>query len=435
MNLFEYSLQLKGFPIKKAKNILRDIQDIPEDCYLDYITKKREEIVHHHLQNSPLYQHIYGSERNLAWEEIPVMTKADLQKPIVDRLSYGFKKNNVYINKTSGSSGHPFVFAKDKLCHALTWAEIMDRFSWHGLDFHNDLQARFYGIPLETFGYWKERFKDFLSSRYRLPIFDLSDEKLDGFLKVFKKKPFAFINGYTSSIVAFAKYVRSRGVILTDICPTLRCCVVTSEILFEDDRKLMEEVFGVPVVNEYGASELDLIAFEDKAANFVVNSETLFVEVLSEEGRVLPHGTPGRIVITSLYNQAHPMIRYDLGDTGILDPEGTLKTPILKKLIGRTNDFAILPDGKQVPGLTFYYVTKSAISDSGNIREFVIEQTSPAKFIVRYVSDNELTASDLKSIKKALQKYVGDQLELIFERKSVLRRTARGKLMQFSRSF
>lgn len=34
-------------------------------------------------------------------------------------------------------------------------------------------------------------------------------------------------------------------------------------MLFDDDRKLMTKQFGVPIVNEYGASELDLIAFEN----------------------------------------------------------------------------------------------------------------------------------------------------------------------------
>jgi phenylacetate-CoA ligase len=46
---------------------------------------------------------------------------------------------------------------------------------------------------------------------------------------------------------------------LTTICPTLKVCMVTSEMLFEDDKMLLEKQFGIPVVNEYGASELDLI--------------------------------------------------------------------------------------------------------------------------------------------------------------------------------
>ena len=103
------------------------------------------------------------------------MLKSDLQKPLQERLSSGFKKKNSYVNKTSGSSGHPFIFAKDKFCHALTWAEIINRFDWFNINFNSTLQARFYGIPLGILGYQKERLKDRLSSRYRFPVFNLSN--------------------------------------------------------------------------------------------------------------------------------------------------------------------------------------------------------------------------------------------------------------------
>ena len=62
----------------------------------------------------------------------------------------------------------------------------------------------------------------------------------------------------------FAKFLKSKNIVLTSICPTLKCCIVTSEMLFEEDKLLLEKQFGVPVINEYGASELDLIAFENK---------------------------------------------------------------------------------------------------------------------------------------------------------------------------
>jgi phenylacetate-CoA ligase len=61
----------------------------------------------------------------------------------------------------------------------------------------------------------------------------------------------------------------------------------------------------------------------------------LFVEILDEKGAVLPYGEKGRIVITSLFNKAHPFIRYDIGDIGALDEKSTLQRPILQQLIGQ----------------------------------------------------------------------------------------------------
>ena len=429
--LFHFSLWLKGFPIKKAQVAFDHIQSIAEEEYPQYIAQKRNEIVAFHLKHNASYKALVGNANPEAWESLPVMTKKDFQKPLQERLSTGFTTKNVYVNKTSGSSGDPFIFAKDKFSHALTWVNIIDRFGWFGIDFNQSLQARFYGIPLDFIGNRKERLKDFLSHRYRFPIFDLSDKVLEDVLRQFGRKRFNYINGYTSSIVLFAKFLQRKKIVLTSVCPTLKCCVVTSEMLFENDKILLETQFGVPVVNEYGASELDLIAFQNPQDEWQVNSETLYVEILDEHNNVLPNGEEGRVVITSLYNKAHPFIRYDIGDIGILDEQSTAKKPLLRKLIGRTNDVALLPSGKKSPGLTFYYVTKSIIEDDGNVKEFVIKQTKIDTFDIEYVSEKALTLAQIQAIEKAITTYLESGLTFNFLRRETLERSKSGKLKQF----
>ena len=415
----------------EASTALEKINSLDDISFKNYVNEKKREIVAHHIKNNTSYREFFGNVDFTHWEEVPIMTKKEFQKPLEQRLSNGFTPKNVYVNKTSGSSGDPFIFAKDRFCHALTWANIIHRFGWFDIDFNTSLQARFYGIPLDFIGNKKERLKDFLSNRYRFTIFDLSDTVLEKVLLKFKRKRFDYINGYTSSIVLFAKFLQQKNIILKDVCPSLKCCVVTSEMLFEDDKFLLEKQFGVPVVNEYGASELDLIAFQNVAGEWQVNSETLFVEILDDNNIVLPNGKEGRIVITSLYNKAHPFIRYDIGDVGILDERSTLKKPILKKLIGRTNDIAVLPSGKKSPGLTFYYVTKSIIQDDGNVKEFVIKQTKIDTFDIEYVSAVALTEIQIQQIEKAITTYLEKGLSFSFTRKEKLERSTSGKLKQF----
>jgi phenylacetate-CoA ligase len=417
--------------MKQTNADFRKTLCITEENYQQWIVDKRNEIVRYHLQNNSSYKEFVGKNNFDHWESIPIMTKKEFQKPLIERLSDGFSIKNVYVNKTSGSSGDPFIFAKDYYCHALTWSNIIHRFGWFGIDFNSSLQARFYGIPLDFFGNTKERIKDFLSHRYRFTIFDLSDAVLEKVLQKFQSKRFDYINGYTSSIVLFAKFLQKKNIILESVCPTLKCCVVTSEMLFEDDKQLLEKQFGVPVINEYGASELDLIAFQNPNGEWQVNSETLFVEILDNDNNPLPNGKEGRIVITSLYNKAHPFIRYDIGDVGVLDEKSTHKKPLLKKLIGRTNDVAILPSGKKAPGLTFYYVTKSIIEDDGNVKEFIIKQTKIDTFEIEYVSVNELTKNQIQSIEKAITTYLESGLHFTFNRKEKLQRSKSGKLKQF----
>jgi phenylacetate-CoA ligase len=429
--LFDFSLHINGFPMKEAKAELRKIQSIPELEFETFIENKKQEIVDYHLKNNSSYQKLVGKTLYSNWNDLPIMTKKDFQKPLIERLSHGFSPTTIYVNKTSGSSGDPFIFAKDKFSHALTWATNINRFGWYGIDFNSSYQARFYGIPLDFTGNTKERFKDFLSNRFRFSIFDLSDKVLEGFLNEFKTRKFDYINGYTSSIVLFAKFLQQKNIILKDICPTLKVCVVTSEMLFEEDKILLEKQFGVPIVNEYGASELDLIAFQNSEGEWQVNSETLFVEILDEDNNVLPYGEEGRIVITSLFNKAHPFIRYDIGDIGILDEKSTPKKPIMKKLIGRTNDIAILPSGKKSPGLTFYYVTKSIIEDDGNVKEFIIKQTKIDTFDIEYVSQTELNQEQIQKIESAITLYLEKGLIFTFARKEKLERSKSGKLKQF----
>jgi len=429
--LFDFSLKMNGFPMQEAKAELRNIQSIPEQEFEIFIENKKQEIVDYHLKNNPTYQKFVGKTNFNNWNDLPIMTKKDFQKPLMERLSNGFSNKNVYVNKTSGSSGDPFIFAKDKFAHALTWANIINCFDWYGIDFNSSYQARFYGIPLDFIGNKKERFKDFLTHRFRFSIFDLSDKVLEGFLNEFKSRKFDYINGYTSSIVLFAKFLQQKNIVLAGICPSLKVCVVTSEMLFEEDKILLEKQFGVPVVNEYGASELDLIAFQNSNGEWQVNSETLFVEILDDNNNVLPYGKEGRIVITSLFNKAHPFIRYDIGDIGILDEKSTAKKPILQQLIGRTNDMSILPSGKKSPGLTFYYVTKSIIEEARNLKEFVIKQTKIDTFDIEYVSKTELNLEQIQKIEAAIALYLEKGLVFTFIRKEKLERSKSGKLKQF----
>lgn len=432
MRLFDLSLRAKGFDINKAKQLLLEIQQKNDSEFEAFVSKRKSEILKYHLQHNSFYKTKAKSVDINDWNSIPILTKKDLQRPLKQMLSEGFTEKTIYIDKTSGASGDPFYFAKDKFAHALTWAQIIDRFSWYNIDFNISKQARFYGIPLDKKGYYKERFKDFLANRFRFSVFDLSDKAFEKCLRKFSKTNFDYINGYTSPIVQFAKFLKHKNILLKTVCPTLQVCMTTSEMLFESDKKLLEKQFGIPIVNEYGASELDLIAFENPNGDWQVNSETLFVEILDENDNILPYGEEGRLVITSLFNLASPFIRYEIGDVGILSKKSTLKRPILEKLVGRTNDIAILPSGKKAAGLTFYYITKSIIEDGSDVKEFVIEQIKPHLFKVNYVAKNELSSDKKETIRNAMMQYLEDGLTIEFEKFETLNRSKSGKLKQFT---
>lgn len=417
--------------MEEAKAELRKIQSIPEHEFETFVETKKQEIVDYHLKNNSSYQNLVGKTTFNTWNDLPIMTKKDFQKPLIERLSSGFSSKNIYVNKTSGSSGDPFIFAKDKFSHALTWANIMRRFLWYGLDFNYSWQARFYGMPLDFVANKKLRLKDFLSHRYRFNIFDFSDSAMQKMIKKFERTKFDYINGYTGSIVLLAKYLKKENLFLDSICPSLKVCIVTSEMLFDEDKILLEERFRIPIINEYGSAELEIIALENPEGIWEINSETLFVEILDENNIALPNGKEGKIVVTSLYNKAHPFIRYEVGDYGVLDEKSTSRKPILKKLVGRTNDVAILPSGKKSPGMTFYSITKKLFDDSGNVKEFVITQTKLDTFEIEYTSDAELTDAEINKMKPVFSQFLEANLNYYFYRKDKIERSKSGKLKQF----
>ena len=80
-------------------------------------------------------------------------------------------------------------------------------------------------------------------------------------------------------------------------------------------------------------------------------------------------------------------------------------------------------------------MTKNVIDDSGNVKEFVIEQQAPNSFKIIYVAENKLSESQRAKIKKSLLTYIKQSVTIEIIQKSSLNRSNRGKLKQFTRSF
>jgi phenylacetate-CoA ligase len=151
--IFKITLVLNGFPIRKAK----------KEFDLDQgISKKQQADVNFrfHLENNLFYQSFLKLNRKKKienWNDIPVITKKDFQINIDDIITKGLSKSKLHVHNTSGSTGTPFYFAKDKFCHAMNWAEIDYHLLKHSINIGESKQVRFYGIPLSGIKHYKER--------------------------------------------------------------------------------------------------------------------------------------------------------------------------------------------------------------------------------------------------------------------------------------
>ena len=430
LNFFESYLKYKGYDIHSESQKLKRIQALNSEEFYEWQHAQKWKIAKYHYKNNSLYRSKVGKHFPSDWNDLPIMEKSDFQDDLESMLSVGFNKKNTYISNTSGSSGHPFFFAKNKEAHAMDWALIKDRYDWHNLTLSSK-QARFYGIPMDRWSYSKEKAKDLLMNRVRFPVFDLSNIKLDVFSERFRMTEFEYIYGYANSLVIFAQHLITNKIVLKDLCPSLKCCIATSEVLAKENRRLLCKAFGVSIVNEYGASEIGIIAFNSKKGEWPLSEEILFHEVIN--GKNSANDNDGELILTDLDNLAMPFIRYKIGDVGSFSEhpvyKGKYKT--LLRLSGRVNDTIVLPSGKKSPGLTFYYVSRSLLESSCILKEFIIRQTKIDTFIFEVIADRDLTINQINTLKLKVEIYLEPGLNLIIKRVSTIERPASGKIKHF----
>ncbi len=77
----------------------------------------------------------------------------------------------------------------------------------------------------------------------------------------------------------------------------------------------LTETWQCPVRSSYGATELETGITECKAEQGGhIHPELSLVEIVDEEGRVLPDGKPGEMVFTPLGVEGFPLVRFKTGD-------------------------------------------------------------------------------------------------------------------------
>jgi phenylacetate-CoA ligase len=97
--------------------------------------------------------------------------------------------------------------------------------------------------------------------------------------------------------------------------PALRALFVGGEPLTAARRARITEIWGVPVVEEYGSTETGSLAGECPYGRLHLWADRVIGEVYHPEtGVVSPEGR-GQLVVTPLYREAMPLLRYNLEDT------------------------------------------------------------------------------------------------------------------------
>ncbi len=94
------------------------------------------------------------------------------------------------------------------------------------------------------------------------------------------------------------------------------------EALCGAERRAIEEAFGCPVVEDYGASECMNIAHSCRTHRLHLNEAWTVLEPVDERMQPLPPGEASfTVLVTNLANHVQPIVRYDLGDSVTIEAE------------------------------------------------------------------------------------------------------------------
>lgn len=342
------------------------------------------------------------------YSKIPFLTKQAIKERSSEMLSTDNRRFDV--RKTSGSTGVPLKFVKDRDSLAYMNAVMHDVYSWYGIEI-GDRSCRIWAIPLEVKKQSSIFIRDFLQNRIRLNSFDVSDESSISFYHAVRKFKPKFMMGVPSYMTDFCKRLKKAGFDPADM--GLEVIISTGEILYPAQKQLLLDSFKCKIANEYGTTESGIIAFACPKGNMHLMNHNLYIEIINPKtGTQVKPGESGELVLTELHSYKMPFIRYKLSDI-VIPKEGIcecgLESPVLEHIEGRLEDMIITPDGKKVAGGMLYYTLTKGI------QQFKAFQRSVDRLEVFIEKSPTFDEKDFEKVKQQWREYLGENMKIDYK--------------------
>lgn len=181
-----------------------------------------------------------------------------------------------------------------------------------------------------------------------LSVFDDPEKQI---ARLRKLKP-DVLEGYSTSLLLMAKKLEERN------APEfkLRFLIGGAELTDNSSRQFVEKVFNAPFYDQYSSTEFGRMAWQCSEKNgYHIDDDMIIMQFIDKNGEEVAPGERGEIVCTSLSNYAMPIIRYVLGDLGVLSEEADCPCgrtfPLMKVIEGRKDSILVLPDGRELSPL------------------------------------------------------------------------------------
>ena len=281
---------------------------------------------------------------------LPVLTKETLRANFTKLQSADLGRRKWACHTCGDSSGEPIKLVQDReyedrckaislLCHALWKCEAgLPLIRLWGCE--QDIEAGTQSVTA--------RFFNWLTDVTWVNASDLSPQRIQEGVNVFNRRGPALVMAYASAAFEFARLVESENISLKP-----QAAVATSVgTLHPFMREKIARVFGCPVYDLYGSGQVSLVGCEIPGVNGLwVPPWSNFVEILDDDGKPVPPGEEGNIIVTCLTNYAMPLIRYQIGTRGALalnaENHGRPPAQVLKQVSGRNVDMFRTRNQKQ----------------------------------------------------------------------------------------
>jgi phenylacetate-CoA ligase len=273
---------------------------------------------------------------------LPYTTKQDLR----DNYPFGLfavpMSEIVRIHASSGTTGKPTVVGYTR-SDISTWSEVMARtLTCAGANRHDFIQVA-YGYGLFTGG---------LGIHYGGEKVGASVIPISGGNTV---RQIQLMHDFGSTVLActpsyalfLAEAIEESGIKRDDL--KLRVGVFGAEPWTENMRREIEEKLRIKAIDIYGLSEVigPGVASECLIQEGLhINEDHFFPEIIDPDTlEILPHGSMGELVFTTLTKQGLPLIRYRTRDLTRLNYEKCScgRTMVrMEKCLGRSDDMLII---------------------------------------------------------------------------------------------
>lgn len=162
--------------------------------------------------------------------------------------------------------------------------------------------------------------------------------------------------------------------------PSLRFILTSYEYTSVVHRRILERVFGVPVINLYGSSETGHLLVETAGGVSVPSSETATLELVDRDTRGV-----GQFLVTTHTNPYLPLLRYAIGDYAERSGSGYIVHGRLRDALRRVD--GSVATTRQVDAL---------FADLSDVAHYQVRQHADGQlevFLMPVRADADLTAS------------------------------------------